>query len=65
MILELQQPATKNNVINHRLSINRPTKRGKEKCPSDGDCQCEKEMDDLLLEFQQIFEKELHSDPSC
>jgi hypothetical protein len=26
----------------HRLSINRPTKRGKEKSPSDG--HCEKEM---------------------
>jgi hypothetical protein len=28
--------------IAHRLSINRPTKRGKEKSPSDGHCQCEK-----------------------
>jgi hypothetical protein len=35
----------------HRLSINRPTKRRKEKSPSDGQCQCEKEMDD-----HQIFE---------
>jgi hypothetical protein len=33
----------------HRLSINRPTKRGKEKSRSDGHCQCEKEMDDHLL----------------
>jgi hypothetical protein len=30
----------------HRLSINRLTKRGKEKSPSDGHSQCEKEMDD-------------------
>jgi hypothetical protein len=29
---------------NHRLSVNRPTKRGREKSPSDGQCQCEKEM---------------------
>jgi hypothetical protein len=39
------------NIINrlyHRLSINRQTKRGKEKSPSDGHCQCEKEMDDYL-----------------
>jgi hypothetical protein len=47
----------------HRLSINRPTKRGKEKSPSDGHCQCEKEMDDHLLACQQIFEREPHSDP--
>jgi hypothetical protein len=33
----------------HRLSINRPTKRGKEKPPSDGHCQSQKEMDDHLL----------------
>jgi hypothetical protein len=37
-----------NLYYNHRLSINRPTKRGKEKSPSDGHCQCEKEMDDHL-----------------
>jgi hypothetical protein len=49
--------------IYHRLSINRPTKRGKEKSPSDGHCQCEEEMDDHLLACQQIFEKEPHSDP--
>jgi hypothetical protein len=30
----------------HRLSIDRRTKRGKEKSPSDGYCQCQKEMDD-------------------
>jgi hypothetical protein len=30
---------------------------GKEKSPSDGHCQCEKEMDDHLLACQQIFEK--------
>jgi hypothetical protein len=32
-----------------RLSINRPTKRGKENSRSDGHCQCEKEMEDHLL----------------
>jgi hypothetical protein len=32
----------------HRLSINRPTKRGKENSRSDGHCQCEKEMDDYF-----------------
>jgi hypothetical protein len=43
----------------HRLSINIPTKRGKEKSPSDGHCQCEKEMDDHLVACQQ-FLKESH-----
>jgi hypothetical protein len=47
---------------NHRLGINRPTKRGKEKSPSYGHCQCEKEMDDHLLACQQIFERMPHSD---
>jgi hypothetical protein len=47
-----------------RLSINIPIKRGKEKSPYDGRCQCEKEMDDHLLACQQI-EKEPHSDPLC
>jgi hypothetical protein len=37
------------HVQNLRLSINRPTKRGKEKSPSDGHCQCQKEMDDHSL----------------
>jgi hypothetical protein len=48
--------------INHtrRLSIDRPTKRGKEKSPSDGQCQCEKEMDNHLLACHQIFEREPH-----
>jgi hypothetical protein len=46
----------------HRLSINKPTKRGKEKFPFDGHCQCEKAMDDHLLACQQILEKEPHSD---
>jgi hypothetical protein len=41
----------------HRLSINRPTKRGKEKSPSDGHCQCEKEMDDHLLACQYFLKK--------
>jgi hypothetical protein len=40
---------------NHRLSINRSTKRGKEKSPSNAHCQREKEMDDLLLASQQFF----------
>jgi hypothetical protein len=31
------------------VGINRPTKRGKEKSPSDGHCQCEKQMDNHLL----------------
>jgi hypothetical protein len=31
--------------------------------PSDGHCQCEKEMDDHLLACQQIFEREPHSYP--
>jgi hypothetical protein len=35
--------------LDHRLSINRPTKRGKENSRSDGHCQCEKEMEDHLL----------------
>jgi hypothetical protein len=51
-------------VIDHRLSINRPTKHGKEKSPSDGHCQCEKEMGDHLA-CQPIFETEPHSDPPC
>jgi hypothetical protein len=33
----------------HRLSINRPTKRWKEKSPFDGHCQYKKEMEDHLL----------------
>jgi hypothetical protein len=39
--------------FNHRLSINRPTKRGKEKSRSDGHCQREKEMGDHLLPCQK------------
>jgi hypothetical protein len=49
----------------HRFSINRPTKRGKEKYPSDGHCQCQKEMDEHSLACQQILEKKLHSDTPC
>jgi hypothetical protein len=45
--------------VAHRLSINRPTKRGKEKSLSDGHCPCEKEMDDHLLACQQIFESHI------
>jgi hypothetical protein len=41
----------------HRLSINRPTKRGKEKSPSDGHCQCKKEIDDHLLACQHFLTK--------
>jgi hypothetical protein len=48
---------------NHRLSINRPTKRGKEKSPSDGHCQCEKEMDDRWTCVSIISERELYADP--
>jgi hypothetical protein len=39
----------------HRATINVPTKRGKEKSPSDGHCQCEKEMDDHILASLQFF----------
>jgi hypothetical protein len=49
----------------HRLSINSPTKRGKEKSPSDGHSQCKKEMEDHLLACQQILEKEPHKDTPC
>jgi hypothetical protein len=40
---------------------NRPTKRGKEKSSSDGQCQLQKEMDDHLLAL--IFERVQRSDP--
>jgi hypothetical protein len=33
--------------------------------PFDGHFQCEKEMDDHLLAWQQIFEREPHSDTPC
>jgi hypothetical protein len=46
----------------HRLSINRPTKSGKEKSPFDGHCQCKKEIENHFLACQQIFEKVPHSD---
>jgi hypothetical protein len=52
-------------VMRHRLSINRPTKRGKEKFPLDGHCQCEKEMDDHILAYQHFFKKVPHSDTLC
>jgi hypothetical protein len=45
----------------HRLSINRPTKRGKEKFRSDGHYQREKEMDDHLLACREILERKTHS----
>jgi hypothetical protein len=44
----------------YRLSINRPTKRGKEKSSSDGHCQCEKEMNEHLLACQEILERQPH-----
>jgi hypothetical protein len=44
---------SKSDRCDHRLSINRPTKREKEKSPSDG--QCEKEVDDHLLACQHIL----------
>jgi hypothetical protein len=43
---------------------NYPTTRGKENSPSDGHCQCEKEMDDYLLACEQILEIEPRSDTS-
>jgi hypothetical protein len=43
------------NCLNHRLSIDRPTKRGKENSPSVGHCQCQKKMNDNLLACQQIL----------
>jgi hypothetical protein len=42
---------------NHKLSINRPTK--KEKSPSDGHCQCQKEMDDHLACQQFLTESHI------
>jgi hypothetical protein len=39
--------------LTHRLSINRPTKRGKEKSPTR---QCEKKIDDHLVACPQLFE---------
>jgi hypothetical protein len=44
-------------ITDHRRSINRPTKREKEKSASDRHYQCEKEMDDHLLACQQILER--------
>jgi hypothetical protein len=38
--------------LNHRLSFNRPKKRGKENSGADGHCQCEKEMEDHLQACQ-------------
>jgi hypothetical protein len=51
-----------NGRLENRLSINKPSKRGKEKRSSDRLCQCEKEMDDHLLACPQLLEKEPHSD---
>jgi hypothetical protein len=60
-IVLYSQQQIRQHTLDHSLSINRPTKRGKEKCPSDGYCKCKKEMDDHLLACQQIFEKVPHS----
>jgi hypothetical protein len=49
----------------HRLNINRATKRGKEKSPEDGHCQCQKEMDDHNTRVLTIFDREPYSDPLC
>jgi hypothetical protein len=46
----------------HRLSINRPTKCGKEKSLSDGHGQCQKEMEDYLLACQQFLKESERSD---
>jgi hypothetical protein len=69
IFLPLQQPAWSqtylgiNKVCNdHRLSISRPIKRVKEKSPSDGHCQCEKEIDDHLLACHLILEWERTSE---
>jgi hypothetical protein len=51
--------------LNHRLSINRPTKRAEEKSPTDGHCQCEKEMEEHLLACQRILKREPRSDTPC
>jgi hypothetical protein len=47
----------------HRLNMIIPTKRGKEKSPSNGHCQCQKEMDNHLL-ASQLFLTEPHG-PLC
>jgi hypothetical protein len=44
------------------VGINRPTKRGREKSPSDGHCKYEKEIEDHLLSCHQILEIEPRSD---
>jgi hypothetical protein len=51
IIIDYLHTSSINNTT-HRLSINRPTKIEKEKVPSDGHCQCEKEMDNHLLACQ-------------
>jgi hypothetical protein len=42
-------------LLDHRLSINRPTKRGKEKSLSNGHWQCQKEMGNHLMACQQFL----------
>jgi hypothetical protein len=43
----------------HRLIINRPTKHGKEKSPSNRQCQCQKEMDEILACQQFLTESHI------
>jgi hypothetical protein len=61
----LSEGFNSNETQKHGLSINRPTKREKEKSSSDGHCQCQKAMDDHLLACQIIFEREPRSDKPC
>jgi hypothetical protein len=43
--------------LSHRLSFNRPIKRGKDKSPSDEHCQCEKKMDNLYWHVNKFLKK--------
>jgi hypothetical protein len=52
-------------VLSIDINTSRSTKRGKEKSPSDGHCQCEKEIDDHLVACQQIFERQSRSGTPC
>jgi hypothetical protein len=60
---EAHVPYCTNDCLYHRLSINRPTKREREKSPSDGHCQYKTEMDEHLVALPIIFEIVPHSDP--
>jgi hypothetical protein len=48
----------------HRLSINRPTKDGKEKSPSDGHSMPKRDGRPFT-DVSTILDRELHSDPIC